>query len=77
MGKNLLCTTCLHQGPAVKVTRGSFVVEVALWLCFLLPGLIYGLWRLTTRHEACASCGSSVLIPLDSPRAAQLLRPPV
>lgn len=74
MSKTLLCTTCLHQGAPKSVTRGSFLVEVALWLCFLLPGLIYSLWRLSTRRKACAACGGIALIPLDSPKAVQLMR---
>jgi hypothetical protein len=73
MAKSLLCTTCHHVGAPRRITRGSFWVEVLAWLLFLLPGLIYSLWRLGTRYDGCAACGSRDLIPLDSPRARQLL----
>jgi len=25
-------------------TRGSILIEIVLWLCFLVPGLIYFIW---------------------------------
>lgn len=61
------CLTCGHEGRTGKVTRGSFLIEVILWLCFLIPGLIYSIWRLGTRHEACTNCGSVSVVPLSSP----------
>lgn len=69
----MVCTTCGHCGPAAVRTRGSFGIELVLWLFFLVPGLIYSLWRLTTRGKACASCGSSTLVAPDSPVGRRLL----
>ena len=74
MAKSLLCTECHHVGPPQRITRGSFWVEVLAWLLFLVPGLIYSLWRLGTRYNGCPACGSRNLIPLDSPRGQQMLR---
>lgn len=68
-----LCTGCFAKVEPKKVTRGSIFIEIVLWLCFLIPGLIYSIWRLTTRQIACPKCGGTELIPLDSPRAAKLL----
>ena len=64
-----ICTTCGHIGEPASATPGSFRIEVLLWLCFLLPGFIYSLWRLNRRHDACAKCGAATLLPLDSPVA--------
>ena len=61
------CLTCGHEGQTGKVTRGSFWIEVVLWLCFLIPGLISSIWRLTTRHVACTNCGRSSVVPPSSP----------
>lgn len=69
-----LCTTCGHVGKTKTVTKGSFAIELLLWLFFLLPGLIYSVWRLTSRHEACSSCGSTTVIPLNSPLAQKLIK---
>lgn len=63
------CTTCGHQGPGRNHTRGSFAVEIVLWLLFIVPGLIYSLWRLSTRRPVCALCGATTLVPPNSPVA--------
>ena len=71
-GDATICPSCGTQGSRSE-TRGSIFIEIILWLCFIIPGLIYSLWRLTTRHKVCRACGSSV-IPLFSPRGQQMLR---
>lgn len=63
------CTQCEQLGTPRTVTKGSFVIEVLAWLCFLIPGVLYSLWRLTTRHKACPHCGSASIVPSSSPRA--------
>ena len=68
-----LCTNCLYQGDPKSVTPGSIIIELFLWLCFLLPGLLYSLWRLSARHKACPSCGAKNMIPVNSPAARKLL----
>lgn len=66
-GKPMVCATCGHYGPTVPHTRGSIWLELALWLCFVVPGIIYSIWRLTTRAQACTSCGAQQLVPAESP----------
>lgn len=63
------CMTCGVDGQAKRATKGSTSVEVLLWLFFILPGLIYSVWRLSSRFDACPACGSTTLVPLDSPAA--------
>jgi hypothetical protein len=70
-----VCTLCGAIGRPVRKAKGSFIVEVVLWLLFLFPGLIYSLWRLTSKYDACPSCGQpSTMIPVDSPNAQRLLQ---
>lgn len=69
----MLCTRCLEQGPPRTAVSGSTAVELALWLFFCVPGLIYSLWRVGSKADVCASCGSPELVPINSPRAAQIL----
>lgn len=66
---HLFCTACGHQGMPESDTPGSIWIEVVLWLCFLIPGLIYSIWRLNKRRGVCAACGSADLIPVNSPKA--------
>lgn len=67
------CQDCGALTAGVTRARGSTLVELILWLTFLLPGLIYSVWRLSTKHEACEYCHSPRLIPSNSPRARQQL----
>lgn len=63
------CTSCGHEGRGRTRTRGSLLIEIVLWLCFLIPGLIYSIWRQSSKHKVCASCGASSLVPVGSPVA--------
>lgn len=67
------CLTCGTVARPTTHTRGAFVIEVLLWLCFLLPGMLYTLWRLTTRQKVCPACGAPNMLPVDSPKAKAAL----
>lgn len=73
MTQELICSSCGHRGKAKTITRGSFLVEIILWLLFLIPGLLYSIWRLSSRHKACWSCGSQTLIPANSPVGKKII----
>ena len=62
-----ICTRCGSIGKPKTVTSGSFLIEIVLWCFMILPGILYTLWRLTTRRKACRSCGASDLVSVDSP----------
>ena len=69
MGTTLHCMMCGSDVKIRSVTRGTTGIELILWLCFLVPGLIYSAWRGSTRYKACSSCGAVNLVPLESPAA--------
>ena len=62
-----ICSTCGSRAGAKTNTKGSIFIEIILWLCFLVPGVIYSIWRLTTRSKVCRSCGAPTLVPVDTP----------
>lgn len=62
-----ICKDCGAVGDPKQVTKGSFFIEIVLWCFFLVPGLIYSIWRLSSRHEACKTCDSKAIVPLSSP----------
>jgi hypothetical protein len=72
MAKPTICASCGTVGQAKIVTKGSLLIEIFLWLCLIVPGVLYSLWRLTSRHKACRACGAQNLIPVDSPLGRQL-----
>lgn len=66
------CKECGSISEPKTVTKGSIWIEVVLWLCFIIPGLIYSIWRHATRHDACRVCGSTSIVPLDTPVGREL-----
>lgn len=70
----MICSNCGSQGDPKRCTPGSLFIELILWLCFVIPGLIYTIWRVCARHDVCRKCGSRALIPTDSPMGLKLLR---
>lgn len=69
---NFICGSCGTKNNGKTHTRGSFIMELGLWLCFLIPGLIYSVWRLTTRRKVCTECNSPEIIGLETPRGKKL-----
>ena len=50
--------------------RGSTFIEVVLWLCYIIPGVIYSHWRRSEKFKSvCHVCHSSQVVPATS-RAA-------
>ena len=74
MSSEQVCTRCASTGNTRTATPGSFVIELLLWLFFIVPGLMYSVWRITSRKEVCGACGSDQLVPADSPRGRQLIK---
>ena len=68
-----LCLQCGSVGNTKRFMKGSVLTELFLWLFFLLPGLIYSIWRHSTVAQVCSKCGGPNVIPLDSPIARNLL----
>lgn len=73
MAKTLICKACGHMGKPARKTKGSLLIEIVLWICFIVPGLVYTLWRCTTRFNACKKCGGTELVPVDSPIGQKLV----
>lgn len=68
-GMKKLCLNCLSVGKPQLITKGDIGTEIVLWLCFILPGIVYSVWRHTSRYKGCPICESGGMIPLFSPRA--------
>ncbi len=69
-----VCKSCGFVGKPKTYTKGSIFIEIILWLFLIVPGLVYTIWRLTTREKVCPKCGSRDIIPLDSPVGQELLK---
>lgn len=73
MSKQLICSVCGNVGKAKTPIKGSGLIEIILWLSFILPGLLYTIWRRSGLSPVCTACGSKNLIPLDTPVGLKLL----
>ena len=63
-----VCTTCGFSGPIDAEKPGSGAVELVLWLLLIVPGIIYSVWRSTSRAERiCPKCGGRAVVPQRSP----------
>jgi hypothetical protein len=71
--QSMVCSNCGSTGRPKTYVQGSFLIELLLWLMFLLPGVIYSLWRLTTKKRVCSVCGASNMLPADSPVAQRIV----
>jgi len=68
------CLDCGFIGKPKQKTPGTFLWEIVLWLFFLVPGVIYSIWRLMARYQGCAKCGGKRIVPVDSPVAQAAIR---
>ena len=69
MANVMFCTHCGTQAKPKKKTPGSFLIELFLWCFFIVPGLIYSLWRVSNKKQVCPTCGAEHMVPLSSPVA--------
>ena len=67
------CPSCGTVGTPQFRKSGSTVVEILLWLFVVVPGIVYSIWRASTKRWACPKCEASGMIPLDSPKAKTAL----
>lgn len=73
MSQTYICTKCGFRGDAKRITKGTFKIELILWACLLLPGLLYALWRIFSRSWVCRECGGKAVL-LDSPSGSFVLK---
>ena len=58
--KAKFCVRCGHYIANIGAVKGSFGVEVLLWILLLPVGIIYSVWRLVGRSHDCPGCGIPV-----------------
>lgn len=73
MKTKYICGNCGSDTNAETKTPGSILIELVLYLFFIIPGIVYSLWRSSSRKKICHACGGHHLLPRNSPFAQQLL----
>src|SRR5262245_47959564 len=64
-----ICRYC--ESIELPKKRGSFGLEIVIWLVFFPLGVWYSCYRTTL---CCRYCGSIDILPFDSPKGQQLYR---
>jgi len=73
MASSMLCTQCGTVAVSRPVTPGSgWITFILLWF-FIVPGLIYWIWRHSSTYEVCSHCGSKNLVPTTTPFAQAMI----
>jgi hypothetical protein len=68
-----ICTSCRSIVTPDGRAQGSGGVEILLWLLFIIPGLIYTLWRGSKKIITCPICHAPNPIPLATPAGKALV----
>ena len=72
-GPTHVCTNCRSQIRPWSDKPGSGLLELCMWLCFLVPGFLYTIWRLSSqRIISCPVCKSRNPVPLNTPAGRTL-----
>lgn len=72
--KQKICTNCGYLGKPKKLARGSILIEIILWSFFIIPGIIYSIWREVSKYDVCPQCGKDSMIPIDSPVGEKMFK---
>jgi len=60
--KQHTCAACGFVGFPKKIIKGNLLLEIILWVFFLIPGVLYTIWRFTTKSFVCPKCGKKLCI---------------
>ena len=55
------CNSC-HNYSANALRKGNTLIEVVLYLFYIVPGIVYSIWRRNSPPNVCPLCTSANLI---------------
>ena len=72
--KKYICLECGCQRDPINAKRGLLVIEIFMWLLYILPGVIYSIWRRVRSQEVCPNCLNPSIVLTSSSRAMGVRR---
>jgi|SRR5580704_12186044 hypothetical protein len=67
VAESMICTQCGTVASPKRFVPGSIIITLILLLFYVIPGLIYEIWRRSSTYDVCQKCGSRNLVPPASP----------
>lgn len=61
----LVCNNCKNISEQ-GLMKGNGWIEIILWLAYVIPGVIYSIWRRTGEKTVCLYCKKDKLVPVKS-----------
>jgi ssDNA-binding Zn-finger/Zn-ribbon topoisomerase 1 len=54
----IICPSCRYAGESKAIAKGSRKIEITLWCCLILPGMLYTMWRRSKdgQYQGCPQC---------------------
>ena len=72
--KKYVCMECGCQREPIDAKRGLLVIEIFMWLLYILPGVIYSIWRRVRKQQVCPKCRNPSVVLTSSSRAMGMMR---
>jgi len=69
-----ICKQCGTAQYGEHVLPGSGWIEFVLYVVYIVPGIIYSIWRRSKKRPTCRACGSRDVVSLSTPVGSQLAR---
>lgn len=65
----MLCTACGRSSEPEHKLKGHVAITILLLCFYIVPGIIYMVWRRSGIKDNCPICKSENIIPVSSPEA--------
>jgi hypothetical protein len=72
--KKYVCMECGCQRDPINAKRGLLAIEILMWLLYILPGVIYSIWRRVRRQLVCPHCRNPSVVLTSSSRAMGVMQ---
>jgi len=72
--KKYVCMECGCQREPIDAKRGLLVIEIFMWLLYIIPGIIYSIWRRVRKQKVCSKCRTPSVVLTSSSRAMGVMR---
>lgn len=73
LDEEAVCRSCESVAFPKTEKPGSMLFGICLFFVFVVPGVLYAIWRITNQTEVCSFCGSEDLVPKYSPAGERII----